>query len=73
MQSGFHEDRQLPRSAGIRAAYLNTGSRDAGPDTSEHNPFIRHQRERERVAAATAAAADATAAADAADPAKSAR
>jgi hypothetical protein len=39
----------LPPSAGIRGQYINTGSKDVGPDTSQNNPYIRYRQEQDRL------------------------
>lgn len=57
MQSGYYDDADLPPSAGIRGQYVNAGSRDAGPDRSDDNPYIRYRREQQRKADEAAAAA----------------
>ena len=44
VQAGFHDEGALPRSSSIRAAYINTGSRDVGPDLSSDNPYLSQQR-----------------------------
>ena len=59
MQSGYYDDGNLPHSAGIRGQYINAGSRDAGPDRSDDNPYIRYRREQQRKAEEDAAAASA--------------
>lgn len=52
VQSGFHSDVALPGyTAGVRGAYLNTGSRDVGPDHL-NSPYIRYQSEQARRARA---------------------
>lgn len=47
MQTGFYGDNSLPHSAGVRGQYMNTGSRDVGPDTSLHNPYLRYKKQQQ--------------------------
>lgn len=47
VQSGFHSKAALPGyTAGVRGAYLNTGSRDIGPDL-QNSPYIRYKEDQD--------------------------
>jgi hypothetical protein len=48
LQSRFYSDEPLPHSASIRGPYVNSGSKDVGMDLSDHNPYIRYQKEQQR-------------------------
>lgn len=52
-------DEALNSSLSIRGTYLNSGSRDVGPDNSRHNPYL--PTHPVRIAEAERAAAEAAA------------
>ena len=46
---GYDATGAMPPSAGIRGQYINTGSKDIGPDMSSHNPYIKYRKEQDRL------------------------